>query len=87
MPDAFCTRGLVCKMCEENAHEKTGTDGAIRPSLRNGFTVSFVLLCPQNVPECASGRFSQNRPSLDLSPSVLEGHRACRGAWDRPVSS
>jgi len=25
-----------------------------------------------------------NRPSLDLSPSVLEGHGACRGAWDRP---
>src|SRR3981189_2397145 len=24
-----------------------------------------------------------NRPSLDLSPLVLEGHRACRGAWDR----
>ena len=24
-----------------------------------------------------------NRPSLDLSPFVLEGHRACRGAWDR----
>src|SRR4030095_7011202 len=24
-----------------------------------------------------------NRPSLDLSPNVLEGHRACRGAWDR----
>ncbi len=24
-----------------------------------------------------------NRPSLDLSPIVLEGHRACRGAWDR----
>jgi transposase len=25
-----------------------------------------------------------NRPSLDLSPFVLEGLRACRGAWDRP---
>jgi hypothetical protein len=25
-----------------------------------------------------------NRPSLDLSPIVLEGRRACRGAWDRP---
>jgi transposase len=24
-----------------------------------------------------------NRPSLDLSPFALEGHRACRGAWDR----
>jgi hypothetical protein len=25
-------------------------------------------LCPQNLPECANGRFSQNRPSLELSP-------------------
>ena len=24
-----------------------------------------------------------NRPSLDLSPFVLKGQRACRGAWDR----
>ncbi len=36
-------------------------------------TVSFVLLCPENLPECANGRFSQNRPSLDLSPFVLKG--------------
>ncbi len=33
----------------------------------------FVLLCPENLPECANGRFSQNRPSLDLSPFVLKG--------------
>jgi len=32
-----------------------------------------VLLCPKNLSECANGRFSQNRPSLDLSPFVLEG--------------
>jgi len=36
-------------------------------------TVSSVLLCPKNLSECANGRFSQNRPSLDLSPFVLEG--------------
>jgi hypothetical protein len=33
----------------------------------------YVLLCPQNLSECANGRLSQNRPSLDLSPIVLEG--------------
>src|SRR6185312_8375591 len=43
----------------------------------------YALLCLQNLAECANGRFSQNRPSLDLSPIVLEGHRACQGAWDR----
>jgi hypothetical protein len=37
-------------------------------------TAYAVLLCPQNLSECANGRFSQNRPSLDLSPFVLEGH-------------
>jgi hypothetical protein len=38
------------------------------------FTAYIALLCPQNLSECANGRFSQNRPSLDLSPFVLEGH-------------
>ena len=28
---------------EESAHEHTGSAEAVRPSLRNGFTVSFVL--------------------------------------------
>jgi hypothetical protein len=28
---------------ERNAHEHTGSAEAVRPSLRNGFTVSFVL--------------------------------------------
>ncbi|MEO6840148.1 MAG: hypothetical protein ABI192_05210, partial [Bradyrhizobium sp.] len=40
---ARCTRDLVCKSRKENAHEHTGSAEAVRPSLRNGFTVSFVL--------------------------------------------
>jgi hypothetical protein len=28
---------------QENAHEHTGSAEAVRPSLRDGFTVSFVL--------------------------------------------
>src|SRR5438067_12998271 len=36
-------------------------------------TVSFVLLCPKNLAECANGRLSTNRPSLDLSPFGLKG--------------
>jgi hypothetical protein len=31
-------------------------------------TIAKRPLCPQNLPECANGRFSQNRPSLELSP-------------------
>jgi hypothetical protein len=68
---------------DKTAHEHTGQRETLRPSLRNGFTAYFVLLRPQNLAECANGRFSQNRPSLDLSPIVLEGRRACREAWDR----
>jgi hypothetical protein len=43
MPDARCTRGPVCKMGKENAHEHTGSAEALRHSLRNGFTAYFAL--------------------------------------------
>src|SRR6201993_2892315 len=39
-----------------------------RHSRTQWFTAYTALLCPQNLPECANGRFSHNRPSLDLSP-------------------
>ena len=42
-PGARCTRGLVCKMHKENAHEHTGSAETLRPSLRNGFTAYIVL--------------------------------------------
>ena len=51
-------------------HGHAGSPGIPRAMV---LTVSFALLCPQNLAECANGRFSQNRPSLDLSPFVLEG--------------
>jgi hypothetical protein len=40
-------------------------------------TIAIRPLCPQNLPECANGRFSQNRPSLELSPLRPKGGRAC----------
>ena len=43
MPDARCTRGPVCKMGNENAHEHTGSAEGIRHSLRNGFTAYAVI--------------------------------------------
>jgi len=43
MPGARCTRGLVCKLHKECAHEHTGSAEAIRHSLRNGFTAYAVL--------------------------------------------
>src|SRR3954469_9942839 len=39
---------VPCAICaSKNAHEHTGTAGASRPSLRNGFTAYFVL-SPEN---------------------------------------
>src|ERR1700694_4112829 len=35
-PGARCTRGLVCKSAQKNAHEHTGPAEAIRLSLRGG---------------------------------------------------
>jgi len=43
MPDARCTRDLVCEMEKRSAHEHTGSAENIRHSLRNGFTAYFVL--------------------------------------------
>ena len=48
MPDARCTRGPVCKMGNENAHEHTGSAEAIRHSLRNGFTAYNALSSATN---------------------------------------
>ena len=42
-PGARCTRGLVRKNACKSAHEHTGSAEAVRPSLRNGFTIYFVL--------------------------------------------
>jgi len=44
----------------------------------------LVLLCPQNSARMWERAVLTNRPLLDLSPFVLEGLRAWRGAWDRP---
>src|SRR4249919_67389 len=46
-PGARCTRGLVCNVHKECAHEHTGPAESIRPSLRNGFT-AYSVLSPEN---------------------------------------
>ncbi len=42
-PGARCTRGLVCKAVQKDAHEHTGSAESIRPSLRDGFTAYSAL--------------------------------------------
>src|SRR6266496_4929629 len=51
-PAVSCAKRTVI-----DAHEHTGSAETARPSPRNGFTAYFVLLCPQNLAECANGRF------------------------------
>jgi hypothetical protein len=54
----------------QNAAASTATHPA-------SVTIAIRPLCPQNLPECANGRFSQNRPLLELSPLRPKGGRAC----------
>ena len=39
-----------------------------RIPLPTSVTIAIRPLCPENLTECANGRFSQNRPLLELSP-------------------
>ena len=47
MPDARCTRGLVCKGQKEKRTRAYRAAEAIRHSLRNGFT-AYNALSPEN---------------------------------------
>jgi len=70
MPGACCTRGLVCNKCEENAHEHTGTAGALRHSLRSGFT-AYTELSPETNSSCLRRRRIEglsNPVGLDAPP-------------------
>jgi hypothetical protein len=51
MPDARCTRGLVCNMMHSGAHEHTGEAEAIRHSLRDGFT-AYTRSPRRRIPFC-----------------------------------
>jgi hypothetical protein len=77
MPDARCTRGLVCKMGRKNAHEHTGSAEAIRHSLRNGFTAYFALspenralLSPSPHGSWHVGPVGLSAPPQDLTPTT-----------------
>src|SRR6202171_5599122 len=50
---------------------------------RNGFNGFLRALVSAKSARMCERAVLTNRPSLDLSPFVLEGRRACRGAWDR----
>nr|GAJ34031.1 hypothetical protein BDOA9_0132290 [Bradyrhizobium sp. DOA9] len=54
-PGAGGTRNPYAQKCT-----RSGSQASRSPGLpcADGFNVSFVILCPQNLPECANGRFS-----------------------------
>src|SRR6267154_2236485 len=80
MPDARCTRGLMRNVHRKCAHEHTGqrrqSDIPCAMALRL-IASSCVLKICQNV---RTGGSRKNRPSLDLSPSVLEGLESLSGS-------
>src|SRR5256885_15233893 len=87
MPDAQCARSLACKIKKHTSIVTTVTPGSPGIPRAMVLTVSFVLLCPKNLAECANGRLSTNRPSLDLSPFVLKGCEPAGELGTDPVSS
>src|SRR4249920_3414595 len=72
-PGARCTRGLVCKVRNKNAHEHTGSAGASRPSLRSGFTAYFVL-SPVNGSFATVAAQGVNLAQLDASTAASGPH-------------
>ena len=80
MPGARCTRGLVCKCAKENAHEHTGSAEAVRHPLREWFDGLCRALVSAKSARLCERAVLTNRPSLDLSPFVLEGHKSLSGS-------
>jgi hypothetical protein len=72
MPDARCTRGLVCDVHKESAHEHTGSAESIRHSLRNGFT-AYNALSPVIGLSCHRRRRDTSR-QLDASVEASGPH-------------
>jgi hypothetical protein len=80
MPGARCTRSLVCKVLvahECRHHGRTGTPGI---PARNGFNGFLRALVSAKSARMCERAVLTNRPSLDLSPFVLEGHVSLSGS-------
>jgi hypothetical protein len=86
MPDAERTRRLACNKVGSThaSRDRYAGPSGIPCAMVYGL---YVLLCLQTLSECANGRLDQNRPSLDLSPCVLEGHEPVEERGTEPVSS
>ena len=83
MPGARCTRGLVCKVRIENAHEHTGTVGTLRHSLRSGFT-AYAELSPETNSFCLR-RWRINGSSTRSGHANLRQLDTSNGCQDHTV--
>src|SRR5207342_2552584 len=70
--DTRHTRGLVCNVHKECAHEHTGPAESIRPSLRNGFT-AYSVLSPEN------GSFASVAPWEAVASRCVDASTATSG--------
>jgi hypothetical protein len=92
MPGARCTRGLVCKHAQKNAHEHTGSAETLRHPPRNGFT-AYSVLSPATNSSCHRHRrisgFAKpgwaRKISTDLTPAT--GARTTRFCRTQPPVS
>jgi hypothetical protein len=88
MPGACCTRGLVRKTVRKGAHEHTGTVGAFRHSLRNGFTAYAVLSSATN--SSCHRRCRLDGPSIRLNRCrhrQLDTSNGCRNHTVLPYTA
>ena len=76
MPGAVAPESLVRANAQTKAHEHRQVQPNTPAFPARCWTTYSVILCLQNLPECANGQFSQNRPSLELSPLRPKGDRA-----------
>ena len=87
MPDARCTRGLVCKRQNENRTRAYRAAEAIRHSLRNGFT-AYNALSPVSRSSLATVAPEKLvSPELDASISGVRTTRLCRTLSRRSLSA
>ena len=79
MPGARCTRSRACSVVNTRVSHH-GHTGNTRHSLRNGFNGFLRALVSDKSARMRERAVLTNRPSLDLSPFVLEGHKSLTGS-------
>ena len=79
MPGAQCARSRACRV-ESTRVSHHGHTGITRHSPRDGFNGFLRALVSRNSGRMCERAVLTNRPSLDLSPIVLEGRKSLSGS-------